>query len=191
MGIGGHCIPLAPRYTLAEGGEDNVYLNPVRDAVRLNDGYFARLHAVRLRELLSDCRSIVILGLAYTADAKMHKLSPALEAAHVLRDTPRLRLHDPYYSDEDIEDIVGLPTLPFPEGLADCDGIVLVTPHSLYRESNIEEYVRPGSVIIDNFGAWKDRSFADGVRYHEIGRRLQEDARSSIVFPEPTDARAK
>src|SRR5947209_4521957 len=39
MGIGGHCIPLAPRYILAEGGLDNPYLETVRDAVQLNDGY--------------------------------------------------------------------------------------------------------------------------------------------------------
>jgi nucleotide sugar dehydrogenase len=187
MGIGGHCIPLAPRYTLAEGGDDNPYLQPVADAVAFNDGYFGRLYSARLRELLSDCRSIVILGLAYTPDAKMHKLSPALEAARVLRNTPRLRLHDPYYSDDDIEDIVGLPTLPFPDGLRDCDGIVLVTPHTVYRETPVEQYVQPGTVIVDNFGSWRDRSFAEGVRYHEVGRRFTEDARLDILFAEPTD----
>ena len=50
MGIGGHCIPLAPRYALAEGGLDNPYLAPVRDAVAFNDGFFSRLYQVRLRD---------------------------------------------------------------------------------------------------------------------------------------------
>src|SRR5947209_14598418 len=59
MGIGGHCIPLAPRYTLAEGGEENAYLDPVRSAVQFNDAYFSRLYGARLHELLADCRSIV------------------------------------------------------------------------------------------------------------------------------------
>lgn len=185
MGIGGHCIPLAPRYTLAEGGESNSYLEPVRSAVELNDGYFRRLYDSRLRGLLGECRSIVILGLAYTADAKMHKLSPALDVARVLRDTPRLRLHDPFYSEEDIEDICGLPVLPFPEGLRDCDGIVLVTAHSAYRETPVERLIQPGTVIVDNFGAWRHRQFAEGVRYHEVGRRFDEDARDAIAFPEP------
>ncbi|GAC1467684.1 MAG: nucleotide sugar dehydrogenase [Chloroflexota bacterium] len=185
MGIGGHCIPLAPRYALAEGGPDNQYLNPVREAVEFNDNYFARLYASRLRDLLQHCRSIVILGLAYTADAKMHKLSPALDALDCLKDTPRLRLHDPLYSADDIDDICGVATLSFPSELEDCDGIVLVTAHTQYRETPIERYVRPGTVIVDNFGTWKDRVFQEGVRYHEIGRPYVEDSRHIPDLIEP------
>jgi nucleotide sugar dehydrogenase len=187
MGIGGHCIPLAPRYTLEEGGADNEYLDPIREAVAFNDGYFGRLYETRLRELLGDCRSIAILGLAYTADAKMHKLSPALDAARVLRATPRLRLHDPFYTADEIDDIVHLPTLPFPEGLQDCDGIVLVTAHTLYRETPVEKYLQPGTTVVDNFGTWGDRQFPEGVRYHEVGRRYVEDARPRVVSSSPTD----
>jgi nucleotide sugar dehydrogenase len=188
MGIGGHCIPLAPRYTMAEGGAKNEYLDFVKTAVEFNEAYFGRLYDARLRELLSDCRSIVILGLAYTPDAKMHKLSPALDAARVLRDTPRLRMHDPFYSDEDIEDLCGLPTLPFPEGLRDCDGVVLVTAHTVYKQTAIEKYIGAGTVIVDNFGTWSGREFAAGVRYHEVGRKFVEDARSSLPFPEPVQS---
>ncbi len=188
MGIGGHCIPLAPRYVLAEGGADNPHLHTVRDAVTLNQGYFSRLYDVRLRELLQDCRSIVVLGLAYTPDAKMHKLSPALDALDCLKDTPRLRLHDPYYSAQDVEDICGVATLDFPAGLQDCDGIVLVTGHTAYRQADVERWIRPGTVIVDNFGAWSDKSFAPGVRYHEVGRRYLEDARETIRQPEPQSA---
>lgn len=187
MGIGGHCIPLAPRYALAEGGWDNEYLEPVRDAVELNEGYFSRLYAARLRGLLKDCRSIVILGLAYTADAKMHKLSPALDALETLRDTPRLRVHDPYYSADEIDDLCGgIASLSFPDGLRDCDGIVLVTGHTPYRTTPVEDYVQPGTVIVDNFGTWKDREFAPGVRYHEVGRPRDEEGTAALVFPEPT-----
>ncbi len=188
MGIGGHCIPLAPRYALAEGGWENQYLEPVRDAVALNDGYFGRLYRERLRDLLRDCRSIVILGLAYTADAKMHKLSPALDAIDVLKDTPRLRLHDPYYSSEEIEDIAGVATLAFPGDLEDCDGIVLVTAHTEYRRTAVEASIRPGTVIVDNFGTWRDRTFAPGIRYHEVGRPFTEDSRPAIVWPEPSSS---
>jgi UDP-N-acetyl-D-mannosaminuronate dehydrogenase len=159
--------------------------------VEFNDGYFGRLYNARLGDLLRDCRSIAILGLAYTPDAKMHKLSPALDAARVLRDTPRLQMHDPFYSDEDIEDICGLPTLQFPRGLRECDGVVLVTPHTAYREFPVEDYIRPGTVVVDNFGTWRFNRFADGVRYHEVGRRFVEDARPAVVFPEPSDVSAE
>ncbi|MGH2447507.1 MAG: UDP binding domain-containing protein [Chloroflexota bacterium] len=190
MGIGGHCIPLAPRYTLAEGGWDNPYLEPVRSAVDLNHAFFSRLYAERLRTLLADCRSIGILGLAYTVDAKMHKLSPALDAVECLRDTPRLRLHDPYYSAEDIEDICGVTTLDFPGDLSDCDGLVLVTPHTAYREAAIEDLIRPGTVIVDNFGAWRDRKLDPAVHYYEIGRPTTADSREGVPWPEPTSSTA-
>lgn len=186
MGIGGHCIPLAPRYALAEGGRNNTYLEPVRQAVELNEGYFSRLYAERLRSLFRDCRSIVVLGLAYTADAKMHKLSPALDAVECLKDTPRLRVHDPYYTPEEIEDLTGVASASFPDALRDVDGIVLVTAHSPYMRPGIEQYVQPGTVIVDNFGAWRDRRFAQGVRYHEVGRPGTEDSRAAIVWPEPS-----
>jgi nucleotide sugar dehydrogenase len=185
MGIGGHCIPLAPRYALAEGGPGNAYLDPVLAAVTFNQDYFARLYQARLRELLQDCRSIVILGLAYTPDVKMHKLSPALDAVECLKDTPLLRVHDPYYAAEDVDDICGVPTLTFPDDLRDCDGILLVTAHTAYREAAVEGIVQPGTVIVDNFGTWSDRHFAPGVRYHEVGRRNVEDHRDSIHWPEP------
>ena len=103
-----------------------------------------------------------------------------------LRDTPRLRLHDPYYSADDIEDICGVATLEFPRDLADCDGIILVTPHTAYRQAEVETVIRPGTVIVDNFGAWSERSFAPGVRYHEVGRRYVEDAREAVRRPEPS-----
>lgn len=188
MGIGGHCIPLAPRYALAEGGPENTYLDSVRAAVHFNDHYFARLYAARLRDLLRDCRSIVVLGLAYTADAKMHKLSPALDALECLKDTPRLRLHDPLYSADDIDDLCGVATLSFPNELEDCDGIVLVTPHTAYRETPVEKYVRPGTVIVDNFGTWRSRTFSDGIRYYEVGRPLGEDSRHVLHAPEPSSS---
>ncbi|MGI8967826.1 MAG: UDP binding domain-containing protein [Chloroflexota bacterium] len=188
MGIGGHCIPLAPRYALAEGGPDNAYLEPVRHAVDFNDDYFSRLYHTRLRELLQDCRSVVVLGLAYTPDAKMHKLSPALDALRCLKDTPRLRIHDPYYTSEDIENICQVQTISFPDDLQDYDGIVLVTPHTAYKEAVVEDRIRSGTVIIDNFGAWRSRQFVPGVRYHEIGRRFAEDGRGEITHPEPASA---
>ncbi|GAC1472723.1 MAG: nucleotide sugar dehydrogenase [Chloroflexota bacterium] len=185
MGIGGHCIPLAPRYALAEGGADNTYLDPVRQAVAFNEGYFARLYADRLRTLLQHCRSIGILGVAYTADAKMHKLSPGLDAVECLKDTPTLRVHDPYYSSEEIETLCGMPAMDFPDGLVDCDGILLVTPHTAYGEAHVETLVQPGTVIVDNFGTWGDRSFVNGVRYHEIGRKAGEDHREALRVPQP------
>jgi nucleotide sugar dehydrogenase len=172
LGIGGHCIPLAPQYVLEESDVDNPYLQPVRDAIAFNEEYFSHLLQQRLQPLLAGKRSVGVLGLAYTPDAKMHKLSPAFAVLDALRQTPRLRLHDPYYSVEEIDDLCSVPAMNFPQDLPDCDVIVLVTAHSAYLHCPVEEYIAPGTVIIDNVGAWRGRTFATDVRYYEVGRLL-------------------
>ena len=170
LGVGGHCIPLAPRYVLEEGGLDNEFLEPVREALAFNDSYFEELLATRLRPLMAGRQSVAVLGLAYTPDAKMHKLSPALAVIDALRDVPRLRLHDPYYTADEIYDLCSVPGLQFPDDLSDCDAVILVTAHSRYRSTRVEDYIAPGTLVIDNSGAWSDRRFPDGVEYYEVGR---------------------
>jgi len=169
LGIGGHCIPLAPRYLMTEArGGENVEL--VQQAVDFNERYFAQLYTKTLARLLEGRQRIAVLGLAYTPDARMEKLSPAFNVLETLRDDGRaVRVHDPYYTPEEIEALTGVETLRFPEDLADYDGVVLVTAHTPYVQDEIERHVAPTAAIIDNFGAWRDRPFPAGVRYHEVG----------------------
>jgi nucleotide sugar dehydrogenase len=185
MGVGGHCIPLAPQYVLAEANR-SPYLDAIETSLSFNRDYFGDLYETRLKGMLADKRSIGILGLAYTPDAKMHKLSPAFGALETLRGTPRLRLHDPFYSADEIYDLCSVPVLRLPRDIATCDALILVTPHTAYRELPIEHFVEPGTVIIDNTGLWAQRSFANGVEYYEIGRIRGQ----SVVTPEPHSSQA-
>lgn len=170
LGVGGHCIPLAPQYLLQEGGADNQYLDSVRESISFNASYFENLYLRSLRGLLEQKRSVGVLGLAYTPDAKMHKLSPAFSVLDALRDTPRLRLHDPQYSADEIYDLCSVPRMQFPDDVHDCDAIILVTAHSDYVKCPIEKCVEPGTTVIDNAGIWSHREFAKGVEYYEVGR---------------------
>ncbi len=181
LGIGGHCIPLAPRYILEEGGPANPYLQPVQAALEFNDSYFESLLTQRLEGLLVGKNSVGVLGLAYTPDAKMHKLSPAFSVLDALRDVPRLRLHDPFYSPDEIYDLCGVPSMQFPEDLTDCDVVILVTAHSEYLSRETEDYINPGTVVVDNSGAWAGRHFKPGVEYYEVGRIPGK----RITTPEP------
>lgn len=170
LGVGGHCIPLAPQYLIAEGGTGNPHLKHVRESVEFNESYFESLYDRRLKDLLNGRRSVGILGLAYTPDAKMHKLSPAFAVLDAIRDTPRLRLHDPFYSADEVYDLCSVPRMQFPEDVQDCDALILITPHADYVHCPIENYVDSGTVIIDNTGVWGRRQFSEGVEYYEVGR---------------------
>jgi len=169
LGIGGHCIPLAPHYLLAEAG-GGAQVELVQQAIDFNAGYFERLYTVRLGRLLEDCRRVAVLGLAYTPDARMEKLSPAFSVLQSLtRHGREVHLHDPYYTAREIQDLTGAQTLRFPDELRHYDGVVLVTAHTPYMQDEIERHVAPNAVIVDNFGTWRDRRFPPGVRYHEVG----------------------
>jgi nucleotide sugar dehydrogenase len=170
LGVGGHCIPLAPRYLVEEGGPDNPFLDAVRGSLDFNASYLTSLYDRRLEGLLQGRRSVGVLGLAYTTDAKMHKLSPAFSVLDALRDTPRLRLHDPFYSADEIYDLCSVPELHFPDDLADCDAVILVTAHGEYARAEPEAFVMPGAVVVDNTGVWSRRAFEPGVEYYEVGR---------------------
>lgn len=169
LGIGGHCIPLAPHYLIEEAG-DAGQIEVVEQALSFNQRYFARLYAGVLRALLGDCRRVAVLGLAYTPDARMEKLSPAFTVLETLQGEGKdVHVHDPYYSPEEIRALTGAPSLAFPDDLADYEGVVLVTAHTPYVQDAVERHVAPGAVIVDNFGTWRDRVFPAGVRYHEVG----------------------
>lgn len=169
LGIGGHCIPLAPRYLLAEAGGEG-RLAPVEETLAFNEAYFARLYSRMLGGLLEGCRRVAVLGLAYTPDARMEKLSPAFDVIKALaRDGKEVHLHDPYYSAGEIQALAGVASLAFPADLAQYDGVVLVTAHTPYVQAEVERHVAPRAVIIDNFGTWRERRFPPEVRYHEVG----------------------
>lgn len=169
LGIGGHCIPLAPRYLLAEaGGGDQLGL--VQQTVDFNASYFERLYTSSLVRLLAGARRVAVLGMAYTPDARMEKLSPAFTVVQALnKDGRTVHVHDPYYTPAEIRQLAGVDSLSFPADLRGYDAVVLVTPHTPYVEEKIERRVAPEAVIVDNFGTWRARPFPAGVRYHEVG----------------------
>jgi nucleotide sugar dehydrogenase len=169
LGIGGHCIPLAPHYLIEEAG-DAGRVEVVEQSLAFNARYFEQLYVGVLRGLLGGCRRVAVLGLAYTPDARMEKLSPAFTVLETLRrEGKEVHLHDPYYSADEIRALTGAPSLAFPAELPDYDGVVLVTAHTPYVQDAIERHVAPGAVIVDNFGTWRGRAFPAGVRYHEVG----------------------
>jgi nucleotide sugar dehydrogenase len=169
LGIGGHCIPLAPRYLLAEAREPDRF-QLVRETVDFNASYFERLYASSLNRLLADAHRIAVLGMAYTPDARMEKLSPAYSVvAEMTRQGRTVHVHDPYYSAAEIKQLAGVDTFAFPDDLSTYDAVVLVTAHTPYLEAPAERYIRPGAVVVDNFGNWRNRTFAADVKYHEIG----------------------
>ncbi|GKQ36649.1 nucleotide sugar dehydrogenase [Streptomyces sp. A012304] len=167
LGIGGYCVPLAKDYLAAEPGLEGL-------AEEL-DSTEERLFSEARRALRKHGRfgTVAVLGVAYAPEMKIHARSPGVRLARELaKDGVTVRVHDPLYSDDEITRITGCAPLRFPDGLAECDSVVLVTPHEPYRAIDREALLAglsQATCVVDNLGTWAGRAFPEHVRYVEVG----------------------
>lgn len=170
FGTGGYCIPLAPQYLL-EGAKYPEKLSLIKESLQTD---FSQPDLIIDSILRRGAQKVAMLGIAYTGDLKVHVLSPALTIAKRLKEKNiDVKIHDPYYSGEEIVSITGHPPLSFPDGLQDRDTILVITPHMQYRYMNKEELVQQLSntkLIVDNMGVWNDVQFPKQVKYYEAGQ---------------------
>lgn len=185
FGIGGYCVPLAKDY-LAESvsAEDLLGLSQA-DATEEQVAQIAREALLTQGEL----ERVAILGLAYMERLKIHTRSPALSLARFLQAQGRyVSVHDPYYSAEEIKAIAGVPAFSFPDDLRNFDSVILLTGHQAYRDisdAELNSYLAEGTLVVDNLGAWRGRSFGASVKYIELGSadyyHIRSDQRPNIV----------
>jgi nucleotide sugar dehydrogenase len=179
FGSGGYCIPTSSRYVL-QGANNPGELTLLRETCTTDD-----TQPLLVADTASQYgNEFAVLGIAYKGDLKVHILSPALPLIRRLIEKGKtVRVHDPYYTPQEINDITGTPTLEFPDDLEGFDGILIVTNHRLYSElprKVLTQRIKKGTIILDNFGIWKKHKelFGDiGVLYYRLGDKgwLEED----------------
>ena len=173
LGTGGYCIPLSSKYLLS-GAKRSDALTILRATIE-TDEQMPKLVAEHL--IRRGAKRVGILGLAYKSDLKVHTLSPTLKIAPYLKEKGvEVKVHDPYYSEEEIEQIVGTETFVFPEGLREFDAVVIVAGHRAYRtvsNSMILKNLGKCKLIVDNVEeAWRRVDFSTlGIEYHVAGDR--------------------
>ena len=169
FGTGGYCIPLAPQYVL-EGAKFPEKLTLINESLRTD---FAQPEIVAKSIIKRGLKKVAVLGLAYTGDLKVDALSPSIPICKYLKEQGiDVKVNDPYYSKQEVFDLVGCEGVSFPEGLADRDCILIVSPHRKYRFTNtqkIMENISNTKLILDNMGIWNDIKFPDNTVYYEAG----------------------
>lgn len=127
IAVGGHCIPVYPKFYLSVDHEATI---PAA-AIRANES-MPRRAAERVRDFLGglDGRTVTILGVAYRGGVK----ETAFSGAFPLRDAlvefgADVVLHDPMYSDNEL---IGLGFTPYQLG-EPCDAAVVQTDHGEYH----------------------------------------------------------
>jgi len=166
VGIGGYCIPLAPKYLL-RGAKFPECLNLVKASIKSAEEQPNWL----INEI--DCsgqQNIGILGLSYTKNLKVDILSPGKYIANELRKIGLdVKVNDPLYTEKEIKDLTGCDTFNFPDDLDKFDIVIALNDHDEYKLVNtitLLNKLKNVKNVIDNVGMWKDIYVPN---YKEVG----------------------
>lgn len=142
IAVGGHCIPVYPRFYL--GGDPAAQIPRV--ARDVNDAMPA--YAVeKLARYVGDLsgKTVAVLGAAYRGGVKETAFSGVFPTVEALRTAgARSLVHDPLYSDEELESL-GLEPYHFGEP---CDAAIVQAEHVEYR-SLCPNDIGGATVVVD------------------------------------------
>jgi len=170
FGTGGYCIPLSSQYVLSGTGHADQLsiLNSAVDTDR-------NLPIIVAENVIKKggCR-VGILGLAYKGDLKVHTLSPTLRiVSHLKQKGVAVKVHDPYYTAEEIMQICGAEVFRFPDELGQFDTILVVADHRDYQaipSNKVLSNLKNCKLVLDNVGIWNGFDFTRaGIEYHLAG----------------------
>ena len=169
FGTGGYCIPLAPQYVL-EGATHPEKLTLLHESMKTD---FNLPQVVAESVIQRGAQKVAVLGLAYTGDLKVDVLSPAKGICKYLKEKGvDVKVHDPYYSSEEVQKLVQCERISFPEGLEDRDCILIVSPHRVYKftkKREVEKFLGNTKLVLDNMGIWRDIKLPAHIEYFEAG----------------------
>lgn len=164
VGVGGHCIPVYPRFL--PSGEGGLALPAL--GRRINDG-MAAYGVARLEGLLGTLRgsTVVILGVSFRANVKEPYRSPAFALRdEIARRGGRPLAHDPFFSAEELRGLGFEPCeVPCP-----ADALVVQAWHDAYRDLDVLAFRGLRAVLDGRNALDRRRVEAAGLKYAGIGR---------------------
>jgi nucleotide sugar dehydrogenase len=161
IAVGGHCIPIYPRFYLWNDPEATV----VRSAREAN----AKMpeHAVSLlAQSIGDLKGkkVAVLGISYRGGVKESAFSGVFGTVTALKSRgANVVVHDPMYSDDEIK---SLGFTPYAVG-ANVDAVILQADHKEYKGLSKKDF--PGvQGVVDGRRAMSAKNF-EGVSFRVIG----------------------
>ena len=134
ISVGGHCIPVYPRFYIWENSESQIV-----SAAR-NRNLEMPVRAIRqIKEAMGDIagQRIGVLGVTYRSGVKEAAFSGAMDLLRYLKDEGAAVYGlDPFYREQEIIDF----GFEGQADLADIDGVIIHTNHSEFAELNFEEH---------------------------------------------------
>jgi UDP-N-acetyl-D-glucosamine dehydrogenase len=138
-GVGGHCIPLDPRYLAwqvrRDAGQQFRILEQAEDINATMPNYVASRIADALNENGKALKGakILVLGVTYKPDVGDMRESPVLKVmTRLKRRGARVGFHDPYVDSLSLNGSMSQRTDLSLRAVAGADCVALLTPHSAY-----------------------------------------------------------
>jgi nucleotide sugar dehydrogenase len=161
IAVGGHCIPIYPRFYL--------WNDPLATVVRSARAANAAMpeHAVTLLEnSFGDLtgKKVVVLGISYRGGVKESAFSGVFGVVTALKSRGAIiEVNDPMYTDDEI---VGLGFVPYTLG-GSIDALILQADHKEYKSLTKSDF--PGvRAVVDGRRTMDSKNF-EGVAFRVIG----------------------
>ncbi|POX38905.1 nucleotide sugar dehydrogenase [Streptomyces sp. Ru73] len=154
-GVGGHCIPVDPRYLAARAEAEGFSFRMLAAAhevvARMPEHVVGR--AVGILDELGrppETATVVLLGVAYKPDVADARESPAGPVASGLRDRgATVRYHDPHVPEFTVDGVPLPREKSLPAALAKADLAILLQDHSCYDTTTV---TRAECALLDTRG---------------------------------------
>ena len=166
IAVGGHCIPIYPRFYLWNDPEATV----VRAAREANAGMPAHAVSLLAEELgaLSG-KKVAVLGISYRGGVKESAFSGVFPTVTSLKVAGAdVVVHDPMYTDEEI---TRLGFTPYALGGA-VDGLIIQADHKEYKALTAQNF--PGVKAVVDGRRSLDRANFAGIAFRVIGAPAAE-----------------
>ena len=155
-GVGGHCIPIDPKYLSFETRQIGQPVRFVELAQEINNSMpnyvISRIsELMNKKEILLKNSKILLLGVAYKKDIGDIRESPAIDIIESLLDkSAEVSFYDPYV-DELIVNKERILKEQDLESISNYDLVIIHTPHSSFSEIDFENFK---SLIFDTTGSF-------------------------------------
>ena len=156
-GVGGHCIPIDPKYLSFKTRQVGQPVRFVELAQEINNSMpnyvVARIsELMNKNEILLKNSKILILGVAYKKDIGDTRESPALDIIEsLLEKSVDISFYDPHV-DELVVNKCSISSEEKMENLSNYDLILIHTPHTKFHEINFENV---NSLVFDSTGSFE------------------------------------
>jgi len=161
IAVGGHCIPIYPRFYLWNDPQATV-VRAAREANAAMPEHAVSILADALGSLSS--KTVSVLGISYRGGVKESAFSGVFPTVDALKKAgATVLVHDPMYTDEEIS---ALGFTPYKMGMA-VDGVILQADHAEYKKLTSADF--PGvKALVDGRRSLSPENF-NGVAFRVIG----------------------